>query len=54
MFRHACSMGLEGIVSKRRDAPPTPSLKQRGRAGQRKPAEPHSIGTRKTGSKSGQ
>jgi bifunctional non-homologous end joining protein LigD len=21
MFRHACSMGLEGIVSKRRDAP---------------------------------
>jgi bifunctional non-homologous end joining protein LigD len=21
MFRHACAMGLEGIVSKRRDAP---------------------------------
>jgi bifunctional non-homologous end joining protein LigD len=21
MFRHACALGLEGIVSKRRDAP---------------------------------
>ena len=25
MFKHACKMGLEGIVSKRRDAPYRPS-----------------------------
>ena len=27
MFRHACAMGLEGIISKRREAPYRPGLR---------------------------